>query len=133
MQETAVNGLSLLPHGVLPPHPVELLGSRKMQEILGVLRERFDFVLVDSPPAIVVSDAAVLSTLCDGVLLVLRGQKTTTAVARRAMERLNAVGARTLGVVLNGIDIHSPDYADYHYYYSSYYATAKKKAEEHES
>lgn len=133
LQQTAVERLWLLSCGVTPPNPVELLGSKKMQAVLDDLRQNFDFILVDTPPAIVVSDAVVLSALCDGVLLVLRGQRTTTAAARRVMERLHAVSARILGVVLNGIDMRSPDYADYRYYYSFYYTTAGKEAEKHDS
>ena len=132
VQATPVSGLAFLSRGTIPPNPAELLGSRRMRDILQVLRERFDFVLIDSPPTIAVSDAAVLSQLCDGVVLVMHGQKTTTEMARRAVERLEMAHARILGVVLNGIDIRNPDYIDYHQYYSSYAAAqeAQAKAEE---
>jgi capsular exopolysaccharide synthesis family protein len=129
VQQTAVDGLSLLSRGVLPPNPAELLGSRKMREVLNVLRERFAFVLIDSPPVIGISDAVVLSTLCEGVLLVVRGQDTTAVAARQAKEQLETVHARILGVVLNGINIHDPDYANYRYYYASYYTAAQKEAD----
>jgi capsular exopolysaccharide synthesis family protein len=125
VQPTAVAGLSLLSRGAIPPNPTDLLGSSKMKEVLAALRERFDFVLVDTPPALAISDAAVLSVLCDGVLLVLRNQSTTTASAIHAIERLQAVGARILGAVLNGINIRDPDYAEYRHYYSSYHAAAQ--------
>lgn len=127
VQQTVVAGIALLSRGVTPPNPVELLGSRKMKEVLGVLRERFDFILLDSPPVIGVSDAAVLSPLCEGVLVVVRGQQTTSAAVRRALGQLEAVHARVLGVVLNGVDLRNSDYADYRYYYSSYYAAAQKE------
>lgn len=129
VQRTTVTGLSLLSRGSVPPNPTDLLDSSKMKEVLQGLRERFDFVLIDSPPVIAVSDAAVLSALCDGVLLVLRGQRTTVEAARRAVEHLEAVGAPILGAVLNAIDIRNPDYADYRRYYTSYYAAAHGKAE----
>jgi capsular exopolysaccharide synthesis family protein len=129
VQRTGVAGLSLLPRGAVPPNPADLLGSNKMREVLVLLRQHFDFVLIDSPPAIAISDAATLSVLCDGVLLVLRGQTTTTEAARRVTERLEAVGAKFLGAVLVGIDLRNPDYADYRNYYKSYYTAAQKAAE----
>lgn len=128
VQETLVAGLSFLSRGTIVPNPADLLGSQKMREVVGNLRERFDFVLMDSPPAIAVSDAAALSRLCDGVLLVLHGQKTTEETACRVVERLEAVHARILGVVLNGVDIRDPAYADYRSYYASSYATVQKEA-----
>jgi len=97
------------------------LMSQRMCDLLNELRTSFDFIVIDSPPVIAVSDAAVLSTLCDGVALVVDGQKTTTQSARRALELLDKIGARMLGVILNGIDIiHNPEYVDYRSYYSSY-------------
>ena len=75
IQATQVNGLFLMPTGIRPPNPVELLGSHKMREILNKLRESFKFVLIDSPPAITVSDAAVLSMVSDGVILVFAVKK----------------------------------------------------------
>jgi len=123
-------GRSLFSRGATAPNPPVLLNSPKMREVLEVLRERFDFVLIDSPPAIAVSDALVLSELCDGVLLVLRGQETTAETARLVMERIEAAHARILGVILNGVDLRDPHYADYRSYYKSYYAAVQKEAEE---
>jgi hypothetical protein len=99
-----------------------------MREVLRDLRESFEFIVIDSPPIIAVSDAAVLSALCDGVLLVFHGQQTTTPTARRAVERLEAIGAPMLGVILNGIDIRDPDYLDYRSYYPSYYASVQEES-----
>ena len=124
VQETGVPGLSLLSRGVTSPNPADLLGSRKMLEVLDVLRKRFEFILIDTSPAIGVSDAEVLSQYCDGVVLVIHGQNTSRFSARQALERLEAVHARVLGVVLNGVDLRSPDYASYRYYYASYYASS---------
>jgi polysaccharide biosynthesis transport protein len=128
VQSTAVPGFSLLSRGSIPPNPTDLLGSSKMKEVLAALRERFDFVLIDTPPALAISDTAVLSVLCDGIVLVLRNQSTTTDSAQHVIERLQAVGARILGAVLNGIDIRDPNYADYRHYYSSYRVTAQDNA-----
>ncbi len=120
IQETAINDFYLLPRGALPPNPADLLMSQTMRDILNELRSSFDFIVVDSPPIIAVSDAAVLSAICDGVVLVFNGERTTTQSARRAMERLDKIGARILGVILNGIDIRDPEYMDYRSYYPSY-------------
>jgi capsular exopolysaccharide synthesis family protein len=119
LHPTSISGLSLLSRGICPPNPTDLLGSQKMREVLTELRRSFDFILVDSPPAIAVSDAAVLSVISDGVLLVFHGQKTTRAAARQAMDRLDAVRAPFLGVVLNGVNLDNPEYAYYRYYYGS--------------
>jgi polysaccharide biosynthesis transport protein len=129
LQNTAVAGFSLLTRGSTPPNPTEILASSEMQELLAVLRQRFDFVLLDSPPAIAISDAMVLSVLCDGVLVVVRNQNTSTEAVRHVVERLQAVGAPILGTVLNGINIRDPYYADYRHYYSSYYSAAQKNSD----
>jgi hypothetical protein len=93
-----------------------------MREVMSCLRDSFNFILIDSPPAVAVSDASVLTVVSDGVFLVLHGQKTTTASARRVVARLDAVRAPLLGVILNGIDLTNPDYAYYRPYYGSDYA-----------
>ena len=127
MRETSVKNFYLLPRGVLPPNPADLLMSRKMQEVLNELRNTFDFVLIDSPPAIAVSDAAVISAFCDGVLLVFHGQRTTAQAARQAVERLDSINATLLGVILNGVDMRNPDYVDYRSYYPSYYESMQEE------
>jgi succinoglycan biosynthesis transport protein ExoP len=121
IQATRINGLFLMSAGILPPNPSDLLGSHKMREILNNLRESFKFILIDSPPAMAVSDAAILSVVSDGVILVFHGQKTTMTSARQALERLNAIRAPILGVVLNGVDLANPEYAYYRHYYGSDY------------
>ena len=123
LQDTAVPGLSLLPRGVVPPNPPDLLGSSKMREALDELRNRFDFILLDASPVIGITDAEVLSAFCDGVVLVMHSRKTSRFSTRQALENLEAVRARVLGVVLNGVDLRNPEYASYRHYYSSYYAS----------
>jgi len=130
IRSTSVSGLSLLSRGVCPPNPGDLLGSNKMRQLLTTLRESFDLILIDSAPAIAVSDAAVTSIMCDGVILVFHGTKTTTASARQAIECLDAVRAPILGAVLNGINLKNPDYAYYRHYYNSDYTLARN-GEEH--
>jgi capsular exopolysaccharide synthesis family protein len=122
LQETSVEGLSLLARGLVPPNPPDLVGSHRMKELLANLNRRFEFVLLDASPVIGVTDAEVLSTFCQAVVFVMHSQKTSRFSARQALQTLEGVRARILGVVLNGIDIRGPDYANYRYYYNSYYA-----------
>jgi succinoglycan biosynthesis transport protein ExoP len=124
IQQTSISRLSFLSRGIRPPNPTDLLGSQKMRQLLSELRESFNFILMDSPPAIAVSDAAVLSVMCDGVLLVFHGRKTTKALARQTMARLDTIRAPFLGVILNGVDLGNPEYAYYRKYYGSDYASA---------
>jgi len=121
IQETSVGGLSFLSRGFCPPNPGEILGSNKMKQTIASLRDSFDFILIDSPPVIAVSDAAILSVHSDAVILVFQAQKTTGAAARQAVECLQVVRAPILGTILNGIDLKNPDYAYYRKYYGSNY------------
>jgi polysaccharide biosynthesis transport protein len=130
LQRTAVDGLYLIPRGTVPPDPAYLLGSNRMREMLQSLRNRFDLVLIDTPPAIAVSDAVDLSVQCDGVLLVLRAQRTPTDAVRRVAKRLQAGGARLIGTVLVGADMRHPEYAEYRHYYKSYYSATHRGTKE---
>jgi succinoglycan biosynthesis transport protein ExoP len=119
IQDTPIAGLSLLSRGIPPPNPTELLGSRRMKDILKDLRQRFEFILIDSPPVIALSDAAILSVVTDGVVLVFDGQRTSTASAQKAVELLDTVRARFLGVILNAVNLDNPAYS-YHQTYTRY-------------
>jgi non-specific protein-tyrosine kinase len=99
--DTGVENLWLLPSGPLPPNPAEILGSRRMEEIIATLKGQADMVLFDTPPAIAMTDAAVLGTKVDGVLLVVRAGKTRREHAQRAKELLERVNVRLVGAVLN--------------------------------
>lgn len=101
IQPTHVNHLSVLTAGPTPPNPAEMLASRKMDQLLAELRERFDLVLIDTPPVLAVSDAQIVSTKCEGVLLVVKAGELKRRPALRAKEQLSFVNARLLGVVLN--------------------------------
>lgn len=105
LQETQVPGLRLLPSGPLPPNPSELLGSRRMEEIIDVLSQRADIVLFDAPPIIAVTDAAVLSSKVDGVLLVISAGGTKRDHAQKAKALLEKVNAHLVGAVLNNVKI----------------------------
>ena len=128
IQDTPVRGLSLFSRGIPPPNPTELLGSPRMKDILNELRQRFEFILIDSPPVVAISDAVVLSAITDGVLLVFDGHTTSTASAQKAVERLDMVRARLLGVILNGVNLDNPDYS-YYRTYSQYYQGSNEHAE----
>jgi len=99
--ETGVENLLLLPSGPLPPNPAEILGSRRMEEIIATLKTHADIVLFDAPPVMAVTDAAVLGTKVDGVLLVFSAGKTRREHAVRAKEVLERVQVRLIGAVLN--------------------------------
>jgi capsular exopolysaccharide synthesis family protein len=95
------SGLWVLPSGFLPPNPSELLASQQMADLLDTFRQRFDVVIIDSPPLLPVTDGAVLATIADGALLVVRAAKTSHAQIAGALRALEAVNARLLGCVLN--------------------------------
>jgi capsular exopolysaccharide synthesis family protein len=133
VQASGVDGLSVITTGWLPPNPAELLGSKKMQAILQALTEKADMVLVDTPPTLAVTDAAVLAPTVDGVLLVVRPGKTRGRALRQTMEQLRQVGANIVGVVLNDVSTHRSIYGyRYKYYrnyaaYQDYYGSKHKK------
>ncbi|MDH7577582.1 MAG: CpsD/CapB family tyrosine-protein kinase [Bacillota bacterium] len=115
IQETEVPGLWILPCGPIPPNPSELLGSRRMEDLLKETRARFDTVLFDSPPVVAVTDATVLAPGMDGVVLVIRAKVARIDMTREAKELLEKTGARLIGVVLNATHLPADDY--YYYYY----------------
>jgi non-specific protein-tyrosine kinase len=111
--DTGVAGLRLLTSGPLPPNPSELVGSRRMSEIIAALSEQADIVLFDAPPVVAVTDAAVLASRVDGVLLVVKAGGTKRDQARRAKALLEKVNAHVVGAVLNNIKM---DTSYYRYY-----------------
>jgi succinoglycan biosynthesis transport protein ExoP len=113
--------LKIMSSGPIPPNPAELLGSTEMRRLLDALSERFTHIVIDSPPAISFTDASILSTLVDGVMLVVHSGRSSRNVVRRAKQQLVDVGANIFGVVLNNVSLDAPDYY-YSGYYSSYYA-----------
>jgi len=115
LQETAVPGLLLLASGPPPPSPSDLLGSQRMDRVLEVLREQADMVLLDAPPTMAVSDAAVLATKVDGVLLVVSAGQTRRDSVQAAKAKLEKVNAHVLGVVLNNVPL---DASLERYYYT---------------
>ena len=100
LQQTSVDNLWLLPAGPRPPNPADLLGSRQVERVLEALKEKADIILIDAPPVIGVTDAVVLGTKVDGVLLVVNAGHTRREHAERAKELLEKARARIVGVTL---------------------------------
>jgi capsular exopolysaccharide synthesis family protein len=125
-------GLYVLPAGRVPPNPAELLASQRMTTLLHTLKEQFDFILIDSPPILPVTDSVVIATKVDGVLMVIRGGEWGRDVVRKGLWQLGAVHARVLGALLNSVDItsngHSYYYYRQHYGYRSYYGKSYGEA-----
>lgn len=111
------SGLHVLTSGPIPPNPAELLGSDQMRRLLAVLQANYTHVVVDSPPVSSFTDGVLISTMVDGVLLVVHGGKSSRHIVRRSKQLLSDVGAKIFGVVLNNVNLQSHDY----YYYQSYY------------
>jgi len=115
--ETEVPNLWVLPSGKLPPNAMGLLNSRSMRECIEYLYDKYDMILFDSPPVIGVSDASVLASLMDRIVLVVEYRKYPKSVATRAKKILENVGGHILGGIINNLNIVKEDY----YYYSQVY------------
>ena len=116
VQTTTVPGLWVLPAGVHPPNPAELLGSRRFKDFMASLAEHFDWVVVDTPPVMAVTDSSVVAHLATGVLFVVGAEMTSRHAGQRALDQLENAKARLVGAVLNRVDLkHNA------YYYSQYY------------
>lgn len=115
-RSTSVHNLWVMSSGHIPPNPAELLGSHRYRDLLGSLDELFDWVVIDSPPVLVVTDGAVVANQASGVVFVVSAEKTSRHAARAALEQLNAANAHVVGSVLNRVDlVRNP------YYYQGYY------------
>lgn len=132
IRKTRIEGLDLLPCGFIPHNPSELLGSRRMSELLAELEGMYDMIVVDSPPVAVVTDALVLSAEVDGVLLVVGAKLGNKKVVQTALSKLSRAAGYVTGAVLNGFDplrmYTSYGYYTYRYYY--YYSSdgARRKS-----
>ncbi len=118
VQETAIEGLDALTAGVIPPNPSELLGSERMQNILQRAKEEYDYVLIDTPPVLPVTDSLVLGRMVDGLILVIDSGEIKVEMARDVKNQLVHAGANILGVVLNKVrsEHHGYGYGYYYYY-----------------
>ncbi len=116
----ASENLYLIPAGPTPPNPAELLSSGKMKRLIEIMAERYDHVVIDTPPLGSVTDPVILSTMVDGVVLVVHAGRNKRNAVQRACRELSAVGARIFGIVLNNVNMKREGYADYQYYYYGY-------------
>ena len=118
VQETGIEGLDALTAGVIPPNPSELLGSERMKNILQRAKEEYDYVLIDTPPVLPVTDSLVLGSMVDGLILVIDSGEVKVEMAREVKNQLVHAGANILGVVLNKVrsEHHGYGYGYYYYY-----------------
>ncbi|MGH7622853.1 MAG: CpsD/CapB family tyrosine-protein kinase, partial [Gemmatimonadaceae bacterium] len=114
---TTVENLSLIPAGILPANPSELVGSAIARTTIESLAQDYDIVIIDTPPVHVAADALILGSMANGVLVVLRAGHSERDAAQEALQRLTNVGAHVLGAVLNDPDHKVPEYGSYYYYY----------------
>ena len=120
IRETGVPNLFLLPCGACPPNPAELLHAERFLAIKDTLAASFDRVIFDSPPIGVVTDAAILARITDGVIIVARGNGTRKDALARARRQISGEGVHILGAILNDLDLSKPGGYGYYYYYSKY-------------
>lgn len=119
MQDSFFPGLKIIPCGHRPPNPSELLGSCQMKDLIQSLKKSYDYILIDSPPIVAVTDSVLLSRLVDGACIVIKGGDTSKEIIKRSVDLLRNVRAHILGAAINDIDIAKKSYY-YHYYYSYY-------------
>jgi len=120
--KSKVTNLAVMPSGPIPPNPSELLGSARMTELIAMARDRFAFVIFDTPPLIAVTDAMVLATNSDGVVLTVHGGETPRELVQRAAERLKQPSITVLGALLNNLDLAHHGYAFSKGYYEYYHS-----------
>jgi capsular exopolysaccharide synthesis family protein len=115
VRDSIVPNLDILTSGPIPPNPSEILASKRLVSLLDELKGSYDLILIDTPPAIAVTDAQIVATKCDGVILVVDSGKVKRDIAAKAKANLEHVKARILGVVLNNVERKNKD--SYYYYY----------------
>lgn len=120
VQKTSIEGLYALTGGVIPPNPSELLGSEQMKNVLQRAKEQYDYVLIDTPPVMPVTDALIVSRFVDGMIFVIASAEIKVEMARDVKNQLVNAGANILGVVLNKVRSEHHGYGyGYYYYYGS--------------
>jgi protein-tyrosine kinase len=120
VSKSHIPNLSVVPSGPIPPNPAELLASRRMREFLETMSERYDVMLIDSPPVLAVTDACALASMTDGVIFVVGSGKIPQAAMRRARDQILAAQGRILGVVVNQFDARAADGYSRSYYQKYY-------------
>ncbi|NMM63694.1 CpsD/CapB family tyrosine-protein kinase [Clostridium sp. P21] len=115
VQNTEIPNLDIITSGTKPPNPSELVASKKMKKFIEDLKEIYDYIIIDTPPVIVVTDAQLISTYVDGCILVVASSQVEKSAAVKAKELLEKVNARILGVVINKMDVKQNRYSRYYY------------------
>jgi capsular exopolysaccharide synthesis family protein len=121
IRETGIDNLYAITCGPIPPNPAELLESERMREVLEELKQKFDIIILDSPLVMGMADAVILSSICDGTLIVARYNSTSRSAFNQARKLLENVKANILGAILNEMDVRRAKYGGYYYYYYYYY------------
>ena len=116
IKETRIKNLYLLPAGPIPPNPSEILASKRMTALLDELRKEFDMIIIDTPPALAVTDAQIVASKVDGVILVVDSGNVKREAAMKMKSNIEHVGAKILGVVINNVERTSDEYYYYYYY-----------------
>ncbi|CAM3386169.1 CpsD/CapB family tyrosine-protein kinase [Paenibacillus lupini] len=116
LQSSDIPNLDIMTSGPIPPNPAEMLASKRMTALLDELKGIYDIVLIDTPPLLAVTDAQIASAKSDGVVLVVDQGRVKRQFAQRAIQNLQNVNARILGVVLNNVKRRSNEEAYYYYY-----------------
>jgi capsular exopolysaccharide synthesis family protein len=130
IKKSEIPNLCYIPSGPIPPNPSELLGSNLFKNMIQALSDRFDHMLIDSPPLLGFADSTILSTIADGVIVVVIGGKTPRDTLLRTKDLLLQVDARILGVVINRVNIRSGGYGSYYNRYHYYYGKEKGRKKE---
>jgi capsular exopolysaccharide synthesis family protein len=122
IQLTDVKNLSILPSGPLPPKPAEILGSNRMSFLLSFLKRRYDIIIIDTPPILPATDALLLASQIDGVVLLVKAGATDRKMVKKVVEQIKNSQANLIGIVLNQVNIEKEGYYKYYNkYYSKYY------------
>ena len=120
IKPSGVEKLDVILSGDIPPNPSELLGSARMERFLAAVKENYDYIILDTPPVCMVTDAAVLASRVDGVLFVVMAGKSERPAVIQAVDQLNYAQAKLLGFVLNGVDLEKSGYGYKKYRYKKY-------------
>ena len=129
VQSSGTPGLDILTSGPVAPNPSEILASNRMKTVINELKEKYDYVLIDTPPVLPVTDSSVIGSIADGTILLTAWNQITPAMAKEAKTRLEQAGAKILGVILNKVEVASKGYGyGYGYGYYYYYGHEEKDA-----
>jgi capsular exopolysaccharide synthesis family protein len=132
VRSTEIPNLYFLSAGSVPPNPTELLNSAKMMDTMAQLKEHYEYIVIDSPPVLPVSDSLLLAKMTDGVVIVADGGATPRHQVKAACARLEYARAKILGTILNKIKVNGPDYHYYYYHHDYYPPTGDSPREDEE-